>query len=94
LNRVALTIYGRKGCHLCEDAEMEIRRLADELPIDLLAIDIESDDRLHARFLERIPVIESDGEIWFELEVDSSRLRDRVVAAVSIAPDEHRGNKH
>ena len=38
-------------------------------PFELREIDIESDDELHARYLERIPVVEVDGEVVAELDV-------------------------
>ena len=38
--------------------------------------DIEADDALLRRYLERIPVIEVDGEEAFELLVDESELRE------------------
>ena len=41
-------------------------------------MNIESDDELHARYLERIPVIELDGEIVSELWLDGDGLRARL----------------
>jgi hypothetical protein len=41
-------------------------------------IDIEGDERLHARYLERIPVVEVDGEVISELFLDSDGLRSRL----------------
>jgi hypothetical protein len=44
----------------------------------LQEVDIEGDDALFAKYLERIPVIEVDGEIVSELELD----RDELVSAL------------
>jgi hypothetical protein len=52
--------------------------LADGLAFDLEEVNIESDDELHARYLERIPVIELDGEIVSELWLDGDGLRARL----------------
>jgi len=41
-------------------------------------VDIESDDELMKRYLERIPVIELDGEIVSELGLDADGLRARL----------------
>jgi glutathione S-transferase len=41
-------------------------------------VDIESDDRLLARYLERIPVIELDGATVSELGLDAGGLRARL----------------
>ncbi len=41
-------------------------------------IDIESDDALHARYLERIPVIVLDGEELYDFVVDAADLSRRL----------------
>jgi len=41
-------------------------------------IDIESDDALHRRYLERIPVVTVDGEEAFDLFVEETALRARL----------------
>jgi Glutaredoxin-like domain (DUF836) len=40
--------------------------------------DIEADDGLFRRYLERIPVISIDGVDAFELVIDEASLRDRL----------------
>jgi len=71
-----VTIYGRDGCHLCDEARLAILALAEELgPIELREIDIESDDRLLGAYLERIPVVELEGREVSELEFDPDALR-------------------
>ncbi|MBJ7328848.1 MAG: glutaredoxin family protein [Solirubrobacteraceae bacterium] len=70
-----LTVYGRPGCHLCDDALVELRRLAPELGFSIEEVDIEADDDLHRRYLERIPVIALDGDELFDFFVDESALR-------------------
>jgi glutaredoxin len=66
-----ITLYGRDGCHLCDDARAVLDRVGE--PYDL--VDIESDDRLLARYLERIPVVAVDGEECFDFVVDEDALR-------------------
>ena len=69
-------LYARPGCHLCDDAREFVLPLVREAgDIELLEVDIESDDGLLSRFLERIPVLELDGRIVAELEPDPSALR-------------------
>jgi glutaredoxin len=71
-----LKVYGRPDCHLCDEALAAIQSLRGELePFDLEQVDIDSDDRLLAAFLERIPVVEVDGKIVSELELDEPALR-------------------
>jgi Glutaredoxin-like domain (DUF836) len=58
---------------------MSVRDPSD--PFDLREIDIERDPALHARFVERIPVVEVDGEHVAELYLDPQTLREALVRA-------------
>ena len=69
-----VTLYGRPGCHLCDDAREALRRVQASHPFHLEEIDIESDDALFKRYLERIPVVALDGDELFELFVDEQAL--------------------
>jgi glutaredoxin len=72
-------LYARPDCHLCDEARAGLERLrAHGLEFELDEIDIEADDELHKRFLERIPVIELEGEIVSELFLDADGLRARL----------------
>jgi glutaredoxin len=72
---VIVTLYSRPGCHLCEEARESLQRVQTRAPFTLHEVDIESDDALHARYLERIPVVAVDGEDLFEYEVDEESLQ-------------------
>ena len=75
----AVTLYGRAGCHLCEEALLELRRLqAAGAQFELLQVDIEADERLHRAMLERIPVIEVDGERVCELLFEPDAVLARI----------------
>ena len=69
-----LVLYSRPGCHLCDDARVVLERIGE--PFD--EIDIESDDALLKRYLERIPVIVLDGQELYDFFVDEQDLRRRV----------------
>ncbi len=74
-----LRLYTRPDCHLCDEARKALIALRDEgLAFVLDEIDIESDDQLHAAYLERIPVIEIEGEVVSELWLDRGAVRARV----------------
>jgi glutaredoxin len=73
----AVTLYTRPGCHLCDEArELIVSVQRSEGGFELGEIDIDGDDDLHARFLERIPVVEVDGEIVAELHLEPAALRE------------------
>jgi glutaredoxin len=73
-----IVLYGRPGCHLCDDARLVLERVRAELPFALVEQDIERDDALFKAYLERIPVIALDGEELFEFFVDEGELRRRL----------------
>jgi len=77
-----LVLYGRDGCHLCEEARAAILELRAELPpFRLREVDIESDPALHAAYLERIPVVEVAGGLVSELGLDRAALERALVDA-------------
>jgi glutaredoxin len=78
-----VVLYGRPGCHLCDDARAVLQRLRAEVPFVLEERDIERDDALHRAYLERIPVVALDGEELFDFFVDEDELRRRLSAARS-----------
>jgi glutaredoxin len=74
-----VVVYSRPGCHLCEEALAAIVSLHREgYRFELHEIDIESDDALLRDHLERIPVVEVDGELVSELVLDQAGLRARL----------------
>ena len=73
-----VTLFGRPGCHLCDDARAVLERLRGELAFDLAERDIEADDATFKAYLERIPVVTLDGTELYEHFVDEDDLRDRL----------------
>ena len=74
----ALVLYTRPGCHLCDDARAALQRIGH--PFE--EVDIESDDDLLRRYLERIPVVALDGHDLSDFFVDEVDLRARLMARV------------
>ena len=72
-------VYSRPQCHLCEEAIAAILALHREgYRFALREIDIDSDELLLRRYLERIPVVEVDGVVASELVLDEGGLRARL----------------
>ncbi len=74
-----VTLFGRPGCHLCEEARsglLALRRRGARF--ELREIDIERDEELHRRLLESIPVIEVDGEPACALYLDEDAVLARL----------------
>ena len=74
-----VTLYSRPGCHLCEEARAVLERARGRAPFEIDEINIETDEGLHARYLERIPVVVLDGEELFEYFVDEEALIGRIL---------------
>jgi glutaredoxin len=73
-----VTLYGRPGCHLCDEARLVLQRIRATHPFRLEEIDIEADDALLKRYLERIPVIALEGEELFDHFVEEEALRRKL----------------
>ena len=72
-------VYSRPGCHLCEEAIEALVKLHREgYRFSLHEVDIESDELLLRRHLERIPVVEVDGVVASELVFDTAAVRARL----------------
>jgi glutaredoxin len=73
-----VVLYSRPECHLCDEARDVLEHVRRGIHFELVERDITLDDDLHRRYLERIPVVEIDGEEAFELFVDAAELRQRL----------------
>lgn len=70
-----LTLLGKPGCHLCDDARTVVRQVAAETGATVEEQDITRDEDLHRRYWEQIPVVLVDGEQHTFWRVDPERLR-------------------
>jgi hypothetical protein len=69
-----VVLYGKAGCHLCEEARAEVLAVRERRPFELREVDVSLDPVLHARYGERIPVLVVAGEEAFEYHVDGEEL--------------------
>jgi glutaredoxin len=69
-----LILYGRAGCHLCDEARATLERIGH--PFE--ERDIEADPQLHRRMLERIPVLALDDVELYDFRIDEDDLRTRL----------------
>lgn len=54
---IEVTLYTRKGCHLCEEAKSQMAPLLREFGARLREVDIDADETLRARYDVDVPVI-------------------------------------
>jgi len=70
-----ITLLGRPGCHLCDDAREVISRVAGDLGVPWEEVDIDSSEELREKYWEMIPVTLVDGvqhDFW---RVSEDQLR-------------------
>jgi glutaredoxin len=83
--RPRVTLYGRTECHLCDEAREALAELRSRgLEFDVAEVDIESDDALLRSHLERIPVVEVEGEEVSELIFDEKAFRTALASIGSL----------
>ncbi|MFD5429403.1 glutaredoxin family protein [Streptomyces sp. NPDC127084] len=70
-----VTLIGKPGCHLCDDARAVIERVCAETGAVWEEKDITRDAELHRAYWEQIPVVLVDGEQHTFWRVDPDRLR-------------------
>ena len=70
-----VVVYGKPGCHLCEDAERVIAEVCAETGEQWRGVYISADDTLMRTYREQIPVTFVDGAQHDFWRVDPQRLR-------------------
>lgn len=68
-------LYGRTGCHLCDEARSVVAVVTGELGTNFEEIDVDSDPELARRYGEEVPVVCVDGRQIGFWRIDPARLR-------------------
>ena len=70
-----VTIIGKPGCHLCDDARAIVASvLAEHEGVQFIELSILDDAALHDRYGDEIPVVLIDGAVHTIYRVDAERL--------------------
>ena len=74
---IALTIYSRPGCHLCDEMKAVVDRVARESapPPSIEVVDISTDPDLEARYGVEIPVLMVNGKKAAKYRIAEDALR-------------------
>ncbi|MBF4463290.1 MULTISPECIES: glutaredoxin family protein [unclassified Rathayibacter] len=79
---VEVTLVGKPGCHLCDDARSVVEGVLATIAgepgaptVSVNDVSILEDPDLHERFVEEIPVLLIDGRVHTYWRVDPTRLR-------------------
>jgi glutaredoxin len=73
-----VTLYGKPGCHLCDEARDVVESVRRERGFELEEVDVSIDPGLQREYGERIPVVAVNGTDAFEFHVDPAELRERL----------------
>jgi glutaredoxin len=73
-----VTLYGKPGCHLCDDARAVVERVRAQHQFELREVDVTLDPTMHREYGERIPVLALDGEELFDFHVEEAVLLERL----------------
>lgn len=71
----SLTVYVRRGCHLCADMTQALQRLRPELGFDFVEVDIDADPVLRQRYDTRVPVLAAGATEICYYFLEEDRLR-------------------
>ncbi len=77
-----VTVYTRRGCHLCEEAERIVAAEARGRA-EVVLVDIDADETLTDRYTVRVPVVAVDGVEVAELVVGREEVAEAIGAATS-----------
>lgn len=72
---IALTLYSRPGCHLCDEMKAVIEHVARTVALTLTVVDIATDAALEAEYGLEIPVLLVNGKKAAKHRVAEPTLR-------------------
>lgn len=71
--RSTVTVFTRRGCHLCDEAIAVVRQVAAQRA-DVEVVDIDRDPALVERYTVRVPVVAVDGVEIAQYQVGAEHL--------------------
>lgn len=81
---VTVALYGKPGCHLCEQALDVLLSVQAEINFRLVEINILDDDEIFAEYAESIPVVEIGDAYFCRYHVEPAEFRERLLKEQSL----------
>ena len=75
-----VTLYTRRGCHLCDEAKRAVDAARLRGTFDYEEFDIDSDPELRRLYNEEVPVIAIDGRKAFKYRLTVEELMKKLEA--------------
>jgi len=76
-----VTLYTRPGCHLCDEAKLQIAPLLAEFGLRLREVNIDADPELRERYNADVPVIFLADRKIAKHRVDPNQFRRQLLEA-------------
>ena len=86
LPHVTITLYTRRGCHLCDVAWERLRRERRRHGFRLSAVDVDGDPDLVRQYGSVVPVVTVNGKVRFRGVVHPALLARLLTAEARSAP--------
>ena len=69
-----VTLYSRKGCHLCEVVKESLVKLHRRGGFQLRDVDVDSDPELRRQYNDQVPVVFINGRKAFKYRMDEQEF--------------------
>lgn len=70
-----VVLVTRQGCHLCEEAEPVVRRVAQRAGVAFVLRDVDEEPELQAAYTDKVPVVLLDGVEHAYWRIDERALK-------------------
>jgi glutaredoxin len=74
-----VVIYSRVNCHLCQEAENNVREVMAKIPFELEVIYIDGDQELEILYGEEVPVTLINGAKHDYFRVEEKRFSEAIL---------------
>ncbi len=73
-----IRLYTRRDCCLCEEMKGVVRDVAEEVPLEVEEVDVDSEPDLREKFGGEVPVLFIDGRKAFKYRVAARELKKKL----------------
>lgn len=73
-----IAVYGRDGCHLCDELVAELAALLGPRGLTWQLLDVDADPSTRRRFGLKVPVVTLDGKLVCHGRLDAAELLERL----------------
>ncbi len=73
-----IRLYTRRDCCLCEEMKGVVRDVAEEVPLEMEEVDVDSEPDLREKYGGEVPVLFIDGRKAFKYRVAARELKKKL----------------